>query len=112
MKQFGGKGLISMGKGLDKMNRGFTSMGKFLARAKRVTEKGEDPEEAKRKDQYFILGYGIVAYLDLIFTFFWMFVLFSLCMIPVLNFYQIHNAYPTVQGYENYSLGNVGQSSA
>lgn len=101
MKQLGGKGLTSMGKGL-------STMGKFLVRAKRVTEKGEDPEEAKRKDQYFILGYGIVAYLDLIFTFFWMFVLFSLCIIPVMDFYEAHKAYKHVQGYENLSLGNVG----
>lgn len=86
-------------------------MAKFLSRAQRTkaqaSEVGED-----RKDPILAFGFGIVAYLDLIYTFFWLFMVLSFLLTPVMQFYKGHTGYKTPIGYENMSLGNMGFSTA
>ena len=53
-----------------------------------------------------------MAYLDLIYTFFWLFTVLSLLLAPVQQFYSQHSGYARVVGYENLFLGNMGASSA
>jgi len=85
---------------------------KVIERARRAASGPEDPEEEKRKDALFLFGFGIIAYLELIYTFFWLFVLLSVLLSPISQFYASHTGYAHVIGYENLSLGNMGASSA
>lgn len=89
-----------------------TAFSKAIERARRAANAPEDPEEAKRKNAFFLFGFGIVAYLDLIYTFFWLFTLLSILLSPVSQFYQQHTGYAKAIGYEAMSLGNMGASSA
>jgi hypothetical protein len=83
-----------------------------MERARRAAELPDDPEEAKRKNQFFLFGFGIVAYLDLIYTFFWLFILLSFVTAPAVNFYSQYKGYKNYVGYEGSTLGNMGASSA
>ena len=59
------------------------------------------------------LGYGIVAYVDILYTMIWVFVLFSLLMFPTLQNYQKGLGYEddAMVGKANGMLGNLGYSS-
>jgi hypothetical protein len=64
-----------------------TAFTKAIERARRAANAPDDPEEAKRKNAFFLFGFGIVVYLDLIYTFFWLFTLLSILLAPVQQFY-------------------------
>ena len=70
-----------------------TTIGKVIERARRAAAGPEDPEEAKRKNAFFLFGFGIVAYLELIYTFFWLFMLLSVLLSPVSSFFAAHKGY-------------------
>lgn len=77
-----------------------TTIGKMMDRANRAFHGQEDPDEAKRKNAFFLFGFGIVAYLDLIYSFFWLFILLSILLSPVQQFYMQHTGYRNIVGYE------------
>ena len=59
-----------------------------------------------------MLGFGIVAYLDILYTMIWMFALFSVMMIPAFIFYDAGTTYeninPKAVKYANRTIGNLG----
>lgn len=69
-------------------------------------------EEQKKEDPFNFLGFGLVAYRDLMFIMFMLFVVLSLLMTPAMVFYSKYSAYTTPVGYSKLSLGNLGYSSS
>lgn len=69
-------------------------------------------EEQKKEDPFNFLGFGLVAYRDLMFIMFMLFAVLSLLMTPAMVFYSKYNAYTTPVGYSKLSLGNLGYSSS
>lgn len=66
------------------------------------------------KDPINMLGYGIVAYRDLLYTMIWVFVILSCLAFPSLYYFSSGNGYGDnlrVTGNEVYSLGNLGYAS-
>ena len=61
------------------------------------------------------LGFGIVAYNEMLYKFIWLFAFFSLLMAPVIYFFQNGQGYQftpkALQSYEMRTLGNLGYSS-
>jgi hypothetical protein len=73
---------------------------------KRVERKNDDPLS--------IYGYGISAYLNIIWVLFLLFTVLSLITIPVLQIYKSGNGFnPEILStkFGQYSLGNLGYSS-
>jgi hypothetical protein len=78
---------------------------------KQNKKQGFKLDEEQKEDPFNFLGFGMVAYRDLMFTLFCLFGFCSLLMVPALNFYSKGVAYTEISSYENYSLGNMGYSS-
>lgn len=60
------------------------------------------------------LGFGIVAYVNILWTLIWTFILYSLFLGPVMMFFGEGSAYADVlskSSYLDFSLGNMGYSS-
>lgn len=69
-------------------------------------------EEQKKEDPFNFLGFGLVAYRDLMLILFMLFVVLTALMTPAMVFYSKYDAYsPTYAGYSKYSLGNLGYAS-
>jgi hypothetical protein len=69
-----------------------------------------DGEE--KEDPFAILGFGMVAYKNLIFTFFLFFLVVSVIMTPALVFYKSGSGIIGGKSYGTWSLGNLGYSSS
>jgi hypothetical protein len=65
------------------------------------------------KDPINSLGFGIVAYRDLLYSLIWIFSAFSILMLPTIYIYQNGSGYAfnEIPGKEIYSLGNLGYTS-
>ena len=76
-------------------------------RKKAADRKYDDPLEQ--------LGFGIVAYNEMLRKFIWLFAFFSILMAPVIYSFQNGSGYQftpkAMQGYEMRTLGNMGYSS-
>lgn len=75
--------------------------------------KAHESDEVK-KDPIIQLGFGIVAYRDMLWTMIFMFSLFSLIMYPAISYYGEGEGYgdtlAELMKNEQYSLGNLGYS--
>lgn len=70
-------------------------------------------EEEAEPDPLNYLGFGMVAYRDLMFTMFCLFALLSVIMIPAMVFYQNQGGLLDAKGFAaKFSLGNFGYSSS
>lgn len=61
-------------------------------------------------DPFNFLGFGMVAYRDLLTTLIMLFALLSVFMTPAIAFYRKGGAIPNPVGYMSYTLGNMGYS--
>lgn len=64
-----------------------------------------------RDDPFNFLGFGMVAYRDLMFVLMMLFAVLTLIMLPVIYIYKGHNAIVKPASFSNLSLGNMGYSS-
>ena len=85
-------------------------MGKTTHRSKRKTNISSG---ASHKDPIFGLGFGIVAYRDLLYTMIWAFLGFSLLAAPSMYLFSNGSGYQNLisPGWATESLGNLGYSS-
>jgi hypothetical protein len=71
-------------------------------------------EEEKNQDPFLLLGFGMIAYRDLLQTFIVLFFVLSLLMTPALYFYRYGGAsgYGDAPSWKTgFTLGNFGYSS-
>ena len=73
-------------------------------------------EEATESDPLAQLGFGIVAYVGMMYYFIWLFALFTVLLLPVFLFYSSGTAYDHVDEdtkleYAPRTLGALGYSS-
>ncbi|CDW86701.1 UNKNOWN [Stylonychia lemnae] len=74
--------------------------------------KKEVSKDLKKQDPFNFLGFGMVAYRDLMLILFMLFTLLSLLMFPAMYYYSKSDGYGGYQkGYDQYSLGNMGYSN-
>lgn len=83
---------------------------------KRKAKKRKNPAEGHQsEDPLDQLGFGIVAYDEMMWKFIWLFLLFSVLMAPAIHFNSKGTGYAFVpkalQSYEMKTLGNLGYSS-
>ena len=57
-------------------------------KSKKKKKEAPPPEEGQVPDPLNYLGFGMIAYRDLMFTMFWLFALLSLIMLPAMTFYN------------------------
>lgn len=69
-------------------------------------------DEERRKDPYLVLGFGMIAYKDLMFTLILLFSVLTIVVSPALAFFSSHEGIATPKAYMTYSLGNMGYSSS
>lgn len=71
-------------------------------------------EEERRKDPYLVLGFGMIAYRDMLFTLILLFSVLTVIMAPGMAFFNKYEgiAPATAKAYMTYSLGNMGYSSS
>jgi hypothetical protein len=77
-------------------------------------KEGLPVEEGQESDPLNYLGFGMIAYRDLMFTMFWLFALLSLIMLPAMTFYKGQGALndDNKKGWAApFSLGSFGYSS-
>lgn len=63
-----------------------------------------------RDDPFNFLGFGMVAYRDLMFVLALLFAVLTIIMLPVIYIYKGHNAIVKPSSFSNLSLGNMGYS--
>jgi hypothetical protein len=81
--------------------------------ANKKKKKAAPPTDEKEPDPLNYLGFGMVAYRDLMFTMFMLFALMSVIMLPAMMFYKGRGGLPDAKGFAaRYSLGNFGYSSS
>ena len=68
--------------------------------------------EEQKEDPYNFLGFGMVAYRDLMFTMILLFSFMSVLMLPAMMYYKKGGAITNAKGFGAFSLGNMGYSSA
>ena len=71
-------------------------------------------EKREVADPLYKLGYGIVAFRDMLWSLFWLFVLFSILSYFQIQIYETGTAYDlslTTPFYESRSIGNLGYST-
>lgn len=98
----------------DSKGKTVTINGKEIVKKQKKKRKNPIGEEAQNADPIAILGFGIVAYLDMLWCLFWTFTLYSLLLLPTLSFFSSGTAYENSKGgssYLNTYLGNVGYAS-
>jgi len=66
----------------------------------------------KRAKAFLHFGFGVKVYFDLLYLLFWLFLLLSIILSPLLTIYSSHGQFQNPFMYEAYSLGNMGSSSA
>ena len=89
--------------------------GKEVVKKKKKKKKNNISQAAFEEEPLAQLGYGIVAYIDILWTLICVFLLFSLMLIPTMNHYNEGTGYKSfnkeLQQYEMGTLGNMGYSS-
>jgi len=65
----------------------------------------------KKDDPFNFLGFGMVAYRDLMFILILLFAVISAIMYPAISIYKSHSGISYPKGYAKLSLGNLGYSS-
>jgi hypothetical protein len=85
-----------------------TKVSPSLSGGKRKTPK---LDKEKQDDPFNFLGFGMVAYRDLMFVLFLLFTTITILMIPVMSFYKQGTGIISPKGYAYMSLGNLGYSS-
>ncbi len=87
---------------------------KHISNHKKVDAGAAVSEEEKKDDPYLILGFGMIAYRDLLFTMIIIFSILTVVMMPAFFFFQKYDGIrPAAQkSYVKYSLGNMGYSTA
>lgn len=81
---------------------------------KKQPKKRKDPVGEKVSDPIAKLGFGIVAYVDMLWALIWTFTLYSALLIPTFMFFSGGAAYDNAKGASMYLdtyLGNLGYSS-
>ena len=86
---------------------------------KKIFKKRKNPlsEESMVKNPIARLGYGIVAYLDILWCLMWTFALYSIFLIPTFTFFGTGSSYANVPEaidtiYLHTFIGSLGYSSA
>ena len=87
-------------------------VGKAGGKKKNDSAKGAVDEDALKKDPYLLLGSGMIAYRDLLFTLTIVFSLLSIIMIPAMLFFNGYKGILIPKPYMAYSIGNMGYSSS
>ena len=81
----------------------------------RLSRVGTDrPEsEDKEEDVFTQLGFGIVEYINILYTMIWTFILFSVLLIPTMMNFRTGEVYlnDARGGYANGMIGNLGYST-
>ena len=82
---------------------------------KKSKRQRKKPADRQYDDPLEQLGFGIVAYNEMLRKFIWLFAFFSILMAPVIYYFQNGSGYQfspkALQGYEMRTLGNMGYSS-
>lgn len=78
---------------------------------KKRSKKRPKLSKEMRDDPFNFLGFGMVAYRDLMFVLILLFTALSLIMLPVIYIYKGHSAIAKPSKFTNLSLGNMGYSS-
>lgn len=78
---------------------------------KQGKKKGFELSEEQKEDPYNFLGFGMVAYRDLMFTLILLFAFLSCLMYPALKFYKAGTGIPHPKNYDAFTLGNLGYST-
>ena len=73
-------------------------------------KKFQVPEGEDKTDRLNELGFGIVAYKDLMFNMFALFAVMSMIIVPAMYYYGEQDAMTITSNYLGYSLGNFGYS--
>lgn len=63
-----------------------------------------------QEDPFNFLGFGMVAYRDLMWVLTILFSILSIIMLPAIFIYKSHSAIANPAGFSNLSLGNMGYS--
>lgn len=79
---------------------------------KKPSHLGVEEEEAK-KDPYLLLGYGMIAYRDLMLAMIYLFTFFTILTIPATIFFSAHAGYGSNPNtsWASLSLGSYGYSA-
>ena len=82
---------------------------RMLTRAKNFSVESEDKEE----DALTQLGFGIVEYINILYTLIWTFILFSVLLIPTMMNFRTGEVYmgDPREGYASGMIGNLGYST-
>lgn len=87
--------------------------GKEYKKRSKKAKKSALSEDATALDPINQLGFGIVAYIDMLYYMIWAFGLYTLLLVPVVMFYANGKAYEGIskKGYAAKTIGNLGYSS-
>lgn len=90
-----------------------TKSGKEIELKKKPRKKKSNMSEADKSDPINMLGFGIVAYRDLLYALIWVFGILSLVMLPSMLLYRSGSGYSEEgsAGQAINSIGNLGYSS-
>ncbi len=78
-----------------------------------MTKKLDKMSDDLKEDTFNYLGFGMVAFRDLMWTLIWLFAVLSLIMTPAIYIYRSYDVINTpIAGYSQYSLGNLGYTSS
>lgn len=69
-------------------------------------------QEELSQDPFLLLGFGMIAYRDLLLTFVYLFTVLSLILLPAMLYYKGHDGILSPLSFSTWSLGNMGYSSA
>jgi hypothetical protein len=78
-------------------------------------EAQDDDKKGDEGDALNFLGFGLIAYRDLMFTMFWLFAVLSVIMLPAMSYYsgQLSGDNLAEAGFKTkWSLGSFGYSSS
>jgi hypothetical protein len=88
--------------------------GKEIVKKSKKKRKNPIGEEAQAADPVAVLGFGIVAYLDILWCLIWTFTLYTIFLLPTMSFFSGGGAYDNAKGASSYLdtyLGNLGYAS-
>ena len=76
-------------------------------------KKTQISDSASKEDPLAALGYGIVSYVNIMYVMFWVFLGFTILLIPTMQAFNAGTMYENdaVVGYAGGTLGNLGYSS-
>jgi len=100
----------------DKKPKTVTIGGKEIVKKSPKPKKNPLGDKAKQENPLAPLGFGIVAYMDILWTLIWTFTLYSVLLLPTFIFFSEGTAYDHVPAavksdYLDTYMGNLGYSS-